>query len=201
MPPLRLARLGFALAVALLLAAPAPAQDGPWLKGRLLVASPEMGDPNFKETVIYMLEHTAEGALGLVINRPIGELQLADLLDQMQLDSEGAEGTVAVYAGGPVEPNKSYVLHSTDRLHEHSEQIDDEVAVTAPPYFFDTFGGGDGPSASLLILGYSGWAPGQLESEMAQGAWEDVESDGDLVFDPDIAGKWERALQRVTIDL
>lgn len=194
---------GLALAVCCLLAwAPgAAAQEPEWLTGRLLVASQALDDPNFKETVVYMVEHDAGGAFGLVVNRPLGEMPLTTLMERLGEEARAAEGSIRVLSGGPVQPDKSFVLHSTDVMFADTRQVDAEIAVTAHPDALKAIGRGEGPREALLIVGYAGWAPGQLESEMARGSWEHVESDRTLLFDPDDAGKWLKAVERFTIDL
>ena len=171
------------------------------LKGRMLVATEALRDPNFRETVVYMVEHTPEGAFGLVINRPLGEMAHSDILERLGITGEAGEGKLRIFTGGPVSPNEGYLLHSTDKLYSSSKTVGEDYAVSAPEEVLASIGKGEGPAEALLILGYAGWAPGQLESELAAGSWEHVEADREIVFDREFASKWQRALGLVTIDL
>lgn len=199
------ARLGlhFLLVALLLVPVPIAAQEAEIdsLKGRLLVATEELRDPNFRETVVYMLEHNAEGAFGLVINRPLGEMAHTDLLEKLGIVGDASEGKLRVFSGGPVGPNEGYLLHSSDQLFESSKTVGEDFVVSAPEEVLASIGKGEGPAEALLVLGYSGWGPGQLESEMAAGAWAHVEADREIIFDREVASKWQRALGLVTIDL
>ncbi|MCG8360648.1 MAG: YqgE/AlgH family protein [Kiloniellales bacterium] len=177
------------------------AVPAPSLAGRFLVAARGMRDPNFARTVIYMVQHDETGALGLVINRPLGEMPLSQVMTGLGLKGEGMEGSLRVHAGGPVEPNQPFLLHSSDVVVEQSMIVSQGVAVTSDPEILHRIGEGAGPRQALLVLGYSGWAPGQLEAEMARGDWGDVASDQAVVFDRDHETKWERTIQRFSIDL
>ncbi len=204
-------------AVALIVAASlAGIQGSAWaaeesLAGRLLVASAEMGDPRFDKTVIYMIDHDAGGAMGLVVNVPLREVPLAELMARQEIDPEGAEdpgaegpdaeSLVTVFYGGPVEPGRGFFLHSTDFMIEGSRALDVSVALTTHPEILRALAGGEGPAQSLFILGYSGWGPGQLESELARDAWVVVPAKSSIVFAEDPARSWERALAQRTIDL
>ncbi len=171
------------------------------LAGQLLVASRSMADPRFAESVIFMVRHDRTGALGLVVNKPIAEVSFADYLRRMGVDPTGAEGTVRVHLGGPVQPNIGFVLHSTDYTGEDTIVVDDAMALTARRHVFRAMIDGKGPKQSLIALGYAGWAPGQLEGEIAAGSWYTVPADLDVIFDDDHAGKWRRALALRRIEL
>jgi len=171
------------------------------LTGHLLVATDALRDPHFSHTVVYMLRHGAGGALGLVVNRPLGAVRLADLLERFGLDREGASGDIRVHEGGPVDPSAVFVLHGTDYVGSASQIIKDGVAVTTQPEILEAMARGTGPQRSLFVVGYAGWAPGQLEGEMARGDWVSVVADGVLLFSDDWARKWERAMARLRIEL
>jgi putative transcriptional regulator len=171
------------------------------LTGQLLVATDDLRDPRFFHTVIYLLRHDGSGAMGLVVNRAVGEVSLADLLDRFGLHREGASGGVRVHYGGPVEPAAVFVLHSTDYVGATSQIIKDGVAVTSHPDILRAMAGGQGPQHSLFVLGYAGWAPSQLEGEIARGDWVSVAADGALLFSDDGEGTWERAMARRRIEL
>lgn len=171
------------------------------LVGELLVATPEMGDPRFVRTVIYMMRHDVHGAQGLVLNRPIGDVAIARLLEQMRMDSTGVTGTVRLYSGGPVEPLNVIVLHTSEYSSEGTIPIKDGISVTVAPAILRAIADGKGPRRVLFALGYAGWAPGQLEREIEAGAWTRAAADESLLFDPDSEKKWERAQARQRIDL
>ena len=171
------------------------------LSGQLLVASPEMGDPRFAQTVIYMVRHDASGAQGLVVNRPLGELPLAVLLEQMGMDKTGIQGTVRLHSGGPVEGLRIFVLHTADYVGDGTLSIKDGIALTWEPAILAAIGRGKGPRRAMFALGYAGWAPGQLETEMKAGGWVRAAADEALIFGTDHASKWDRAMARRKIDL
>ena len=178
--------------------------EGTWddsLAGRLLVASEKMGDPRFQKTVIYMIEHSRDGAMGLVINVPMGAVPAAKLFKRLGLDGDGVEGEIEVYFGGPVDPERGFLLHSTDVLLEGSVRVDERVALTARPEMLLAIARGDGPAQSVFTLGYAGWGPSQLESELARDDWFVIPADMSLVFAPDPAKSWERAAARRGFDL
>jgi putative transcriptional regulator len=171
------------------------------LTGDLLVASEEMRDPRFARAVIYMIRHDASGAQGLVVNHPLGEVSLARLLGQMGIDRGGASGTVRLHRGGPVEARRLLVLHSGDYAGDGTAVVKDGVAVSVAPDVLRAIADGRGPSRTLFALGYAGWAPGQLESEIEAGAWYRATADHATLFDGDHDVKWERAVARRKIDL
>ena len=171
------------------------------LAGELLVATPEMRDPRFARTVIYMAQHGATGAQGLVINRPLGEIALAKLLEQMRMPSAGVTGTIRLHAGGPVETLRVYVLHTSDYSSEGTVALKDGISVTFEPDILQAIAAGKGPRRALFALGYAGWAPGQLEAEIQAGAWIRAAADEGLLFDDDYDQKWDKAQARRKIDL
>ena len=183
-----------------LAAAGAGAQDRS-TAGRLLVASESMGDPRFSETVIYMIEHDPKGALGLVVNRPVGAMPVAVLLEGLGLDTEEIRGDIPVYSGGPVEPGRGFVLHSTDVMAESSEATGTGFAVSASPNILRLIGRGEGPEHSLFAFGYAGWGPGQLDGELARADWFVIPAETDLVFAPDPAASWRRAVDLRGVEL
>lgn len=171
------------------------------LAGQLLVARDELRDPRFVRSVIYVVHHGATGAMGLIVNRPIGEASLSELVEQAGLDNTGITGKIRVHFGGPVEPGQGFVLHTADYKIEGTEVIEGGIAVTARSEILRAMGTGTGPRQSLFALGYAGWAPGQLEAEIKAGAWEIVPADKTLLFDENADTKWERAMARRTIYL
>jgi putative transcriptional regulator len=169
--------------------------------GQFLVATDELTDPRFVRTVVYVIHHDAGGAMGLIVNRPMGEASVADLLEGLGLDGKGVKGEILVHYGGPVEPAKGFFLHTTDYATEGTQVVNDGIAVTSQPEILRAIGTGTGPRRSLFTLGYAGWSPGQLEGEIKAGAWVVVPADEALVFDEHYEKKWERAMARRTINL
>ncbi|MHA1599352.1 MAG: YqgE/AlgH family protein [Alphaproteobacteria bacterium] len=171
------------------------------LTGKLLVAAEAMNDPQFDRTVIYLIEHGADGAMGLVVNVPMADVPLANLLPRLGVEEADASGEIGVFYGGPVEPGRAFMLHSSDVLFEGSIKVDDSVALTARPEIFGAISRGEGPQQSLFVLGYAGWAPGQLESELAREAWFVIPGEPALIFADDPAQSWARAMARRSVDL
>lgn len=170
--------------------------------GSLLVATETMPDPTFAETVIYMVRHDADGALGLVLNRPVDVLPLDEVLRGFGLDPEGTPGgDVTVFSGGPVMPRNGFVLHTGDYAEEGTVSLGDDIAFTpgVAPLRAEAVEGH--PRRALLFVGIAGWGPGQLEEELKTEAWTVVPADSGIVFDGDIGTKWRRALDRRGIDL
>ena len=175
-------------------------ENDPYLAGQLLIAMPGMKDPRFEKAVIFMCAHNSDGAMGLVVNRALGSLTFPDLLDQLGIDTLNTGEQINVHFGGPVESGRGFVLHSRDYLQEATMVVDNDVAMTATVEILKTIADGDGPRQSLLALGYSGWGPGQLDSEIKSNGWLHVASDSDLVFGADLEDKWERAMGKIGVD-
>ena len=174
-------------------AEPSPARS---TTGQLLVATEDLHDPRFARTVVYMLRHDTTGALGLIVNRPVGTLPLARVLESLGRDPEGAGGEIRVHYGGPVQPERGFVLHTPAWEGGDSRVVHDGVAVTSDPAIFDAIARGTGPRRVMFAAGYAGWAAGQLEAEIQGGFWFVVPADEALLFDDDAASKWERATER-----
>lgn len=165
----------------------------PYVAGQLLIAAPTMPDPRFARTVIYMVDHTAHGAFGLVINRPLGAGPLDKLIKGFGIDPGQATGDVVLHYGGPVDSDGLFVLHSTDWRAPAAPVTLRPLAMTADPEIFRAIAAGTGPKRRLVLVGYAGWGPGQLEQEMARNDWLTAPADPDLVFDDDVSTKWDRA--------
>lgn len=172
------------------------------LSGKLLIAMPGMGDPRFDRSVIYLCAHSPEGAMGLIVNKPASDLSFGDLLDQLEIPRGEAGQDIRVHFGGPVEHGRGFVLHSADYTSETDStlQVDDRFGLTATLDILKDMARGTGPAQSLLALGYAGWGPGQLETEIAQNGWLTSDGEAGIVFDPDDSGKWGRALKHLGID-
>lgn len=176
-----------------------------YLTGHLLIAMPGLADPNFHRTVTYICEHSEEGALGLVINRPLG-IDLGEVFDQLDLTAaDPALARQPVLQGGPVHPERGFVLHEGDA--DAAAGFDATLAVTASirvttsQDILAALAGGRGPRRAVLALGYAGWAAGQLEDELAANAWLSVPATPELIFDTPFEARWHAAARLLGIDL
>ncbi|MCV2889398.1 YqgE/AlgH family protein [Ruegeria aquimaris] len=171
------------------------------LTGKLLIAMPGMGDPRFDRSVIFMCSHDTDGAMGLIVNKP-ADLRLAELLEQMDLAcKDPAVAKSPVRFGGPVETGRGFVLHSSDyAANLHSLKVSDGFSMTATLDILEDIANGRGPARKALMLGYSGWGPGQLEAEISDNGWLTADADSDLVFNTPDGDKWEAALKTLGID-
>jgi putative transcriptional regulator len=170
------------------------------LAGQLLVAMPQMRDPRFARTIIYMVAHTEDGAMGLVLNRILGSITFPDLLQQLSIGITDASHGIHVHFGGPVETGRGFVLHSTEYHQGATLRVDDFVSLTATVDILRDIATGSGPRQSVLALGYAGWGPGQLEDELQKNGWLNVGADESLVFGSDLDRKWEKAIAKIGID-
>jgi putative transcriptional regulator len=161
--------------------------------GQLLIASPAMRDP-FDHAVILMAQHTRDGALGIVINRPLERRPIAKLLETFGTDTTGIIGSIRVFIGGPVSRDIAFVLHSAEYRRPETVDIDGQVALSDAADVLRDIGLGKGPGKSLVAFGYAGWGPSQLEDEMTRGAWITVPEDPALVFDDERSKVWTDAL-------
>jgi putative transcriptional regulator len=172
------------------------------LTGQLLAAMPQMQDPRFARSVVYICAHSEDaGAMGLVVNKPLGSLTIGELLAQLEIASNGAADSRLVHFGGPVEAGRGFVLHTADYNEEATLVVDGNIALTATLDILRAIGQGRGPRRSLFALGYAGWAPGQLDAEIQANGWLSVAADDGIVFDADHDRKWNRALAKLGIDL
>jgi putative transcriptional regulator len=172
-----------------------------YLTGQILIAMPQMEDPRFARSVVYLCAHTAEGAMGLVLNKLVENVSFPDLLDQLNIRGGKVERPIRVHFGGPVETGRGFVLHTADYVQDATLMIDKRVALTATVDILKAIADGSGPDHSLLALGYAGWAPGQLEQEIQCNGWLCCPADTDLVFSGPLDDKWERAMGKIGIDL
>jgi putative transcriptional regulator len=166
--------------------------------GQFLIATPAMRDPRFDHAVILMLRHDQDGAFGIVINRPVGQRPLADLLGTKDT---AAAGNIQVFVGGPVQPNIGFVVHSSEYHRAETLDVDGRVAMTSSLEVLRDIAEKKGPAKTLIAFGYAGWAPGQLEGELARNVWYTAPEDPALVFDDDRDKVWEHATGRRTQDL
>ena len=193
----RLAR--YALLV--LLAMPGVAAAERFTEGMLLVAAPSMADPRFRGTVIYMCRHDGEGALGLILNRRIGLVPAAEVAEQFEIDIPAGETKVAVHWGGPVEPGRGFVLHSDDYASESTRRVAVGIAYSFDLETLKAVIAGDGPARALVMVGYAGWGPRQLESELARNDWQVVPADADFIFETAPEAMWQAARDRFGVEL
>ncbi len=171
-----------------------------FLTGQLLIAMPAMEDPRFAQSVVYLCAHSVEGAMGLVINRPLARPSFEELLRQLDIAPLPPARQIRLWAGGPVDNGRGFVLHTSDWTGEGSLRVNDRLALTASLDVLKAIAEGGGPREGLLALGYAGWGPGQLEAELGQNAWLTVPAEEALVFDSGYDTKWRRALATLRID-
>ena len=174
--------------------------NGHYLTGQLLIAMPNMRDPRFTRTVIYVCAHNADGAMGLVVNRLVGSVTFPDLLKQLGIDTDATSEEIRVHFGGPVESGRGFVLHSGEYHHDSTLQVAEQMALTATIDILQDMAKGCGPRRSLLALGYAGWGAGQLDAEIQSNGWLNVAADDRLVFDENLDSKWERAIAKLGVD-
>jgi putative transcriptional regulator len=182
--------------------------DHGYLDGQLLVAMPVMGDARFERSVIYLCAHSAEGAMGIIVNRPAGSIDFPELLVQLNIIKKADQiklpenvETLKVLRGGPVDTGRGFVLHSSDFFIENATlKIDDGICLTATIDILKAIAKGSGPKHAILALGYAGWRAGQLEAEIQDNGWLHCDADPDLVFGDDVDEKYMRALRKIGID-
>ncbi|MDI4666275.1 YqgE/AlgH family protein [Xanthobacter autotrophicus] len=185
-----------------------PGDGSSFLDGQLLIAMPTMRDEQFARTLVYLCAHSAEGAMGIVVNQPASHIDFTDLLVQLDVipSSERillpkSAGAVKVLRGGPVETGRGFVLHSADYFVENSTlPIDNGICLTATLDILKAIAGGRGPRSAVLALGYAGWAPGQLETEIQANGWLNCPADQDLIFGEGVETKYALALRRLGIE-
>jgi putative transcriptional regulator len=179
------------------------------LEGQLLIAMPAMSDRRFQRSVVYMCAHSEEGAMGLIINQRANHISAPDLLERLGISSRNPDDEIrsevlslSIQVGGPVETGRGFVLHSADYFSEDSTlAIEQGVCLTATIDILKAIAQGRGPTRALLALGYAGWSPGQLETEIQSNGWLSCPADPDLIFDEDLENKYSRALAKMGIEL
>jgi putative transcriptional regulator len=184
-----------------------PMQSNGYLDGQLLLAMPSLTDPRFSRAVIYMCAHSAEGAMGIIVNQRASNITFPKLLEQLDLMPTTKRNSIAlplekmaVHSGGPVEQGRGFVLHSADYFAADSTlPIDDSVSLTATIDILRAIASGSGPMRALLALGYAGWRAGQLENEINANGWLTCPADPELVFDCNLESKYERAMAKLGV--
>ncbi|WP_323765644.1 YqgE/AlgH family protein [Marinovum sp.] len=175
--------------------------DDSGLTGQLLIAMPGMLDPRFAHSVVYLCAHSPEGAMGLILNKPVADLGLGELLEQLEVPVTDDFRRAPMHFGGPVEQGRGFVLHTPDYESPVATlKVDAAVSMTATMDILEEIGAGRGPRRRLVALGYAGWGPGQLEMELGQNGWLTCEADAALIFDRPDAEKWEAALGVLGVD-
>lgn len=170
------------------------------LGGKCLIAMPGMGDPRFDRTVIFMCSHGRDGAMGLVVNRRAPGVSFADLLGQLDITLSPQARPSAVRYGGPVEMGRGFVLHSADfHVEDATMRVTEQVSLTATLEVLRAMAEGRGPRNAMVALGYSGWAPQQLEDELRRNGWLTCDADEDILFSTDDDAKWARALAKLGV--
>jgi len=171
-----------------------------FLTNHFLIAMPTMADPNFAQTVTYICEHNDEGAMGIVINQPVG-VSFQEMLEQMEIDPDGADvAQVPLYLGGPVQQDHGFVLHSPVGNWEGSMKVTEQLAITTTPDILQAIVDGRGPDHYLVAVGYAGWGPGQLEQELADNCWLNVPADLDKLLALPMEARWAAAVSMLGID-
>ncbi|MGJ4896992.1 MULTISPECIES: YqgE/AlgH family protein [unclassified Bradyrhizobium] len=181
---------------------------GGYLDGQLLVAMPVMGDSRFERSVIYLCAHSAEGAMGIMVNRPAGSIDFPQLLMQLniieksdQISLPDSAETMKVLSGGPVDTGRGFVLHSSDYFIANATlKINDGVCLTTTIDILKAIAKGDGPKHAILALGYAGWRAGQLEEEIQDNGWLHCDADPELIFGDNVDAKYDLALRKIGID-
>jgi putative transcriptional regulator len=181
--------------------------NGPYLDGQLLIAMPGMSDPRFERSVIYVCAHSEQGAMGIIINKTTPMMSFGELLSQLDLTGEDRLAPpdelmqMPVLFGGPVEQGRGFVLHTSDYFTADSSlPVSDTIALTATVDILRAMAKGEGPERAVLALGYAGWAPGQLESEIQHNGWLTCQADEELVFGLDFDDRYTAALRKLKID-
>ena len=173
-----------------------------FLAGKLIIAMPTMSDPRFKRSVVCICAHNEDGAIGIIINKIIESLSFSKIIKQLKLKKNMTRNDYKdhIYFGGPVETERGFILHSADYSSENSTSINSEISMTASTEILQALIDGNGPNKSIVALGYAGWGPGQLDTEIQSNAWLSVESDLELVFSAKTAEKWDMALEKIGVN-
>lgn len=175
--------------------------NGVDLSNQFLIAMPTLGDPNFHQAVALVCEHNEEGALGVVINRPL-EVTLSELMEHMEITpTTGDFQRAPVYGGGPVQTERGFILHQPLGSWESTLPIADDLGMTVSRDILAAIAAGEGPTRYLVTLGYAGWSAGQLEQELADNAWLTCPADPEIIFERPAGERWRAAASRLGVDL
>jgi putative transcriptional regulator len=172
-----------------------------YLTGHLLIAMPLMTDPNFHRSVTYICEHSENGALGLVINRPM-EMDLDEIFQQLSMQqNESMPGRWPVLRGGPVQPERGFVLHESPEEWDSTVNVTNSIHVTTSQDILSAMASGSGPDRALVALGYAGWGAGQLEEEISANAWLSAPASPQIIFDTPFEARWQKSAELLGVDL
>ncbi len=170
-----------------------------YITGQFLLAMPHMQDPRFEKAVIYICGHDANGAMGLIVNKYLGDFTLKGLLDYLKLPNDSLKRDLPIYFGGPVDTGRGFILHSDDFAHPSTIHLSHHIALTATVDVLQSIAEGDGPKDCLLAMGYVGWEAGQLDAELHSSRWLQIEADKHILFKTPIDKKWECAMEKLGI--
>lgn len=169
-----------------------------FLEGKLLIAMPGMPDPRFEKSVIFMCAHSAKGAMGLIINKPIEGLSFGELMEKFNITVTTLTPEPPLLFGGPVNMGRGFVLHTSDYgSPDATLPVTSTISLTATTDILEAIAQGRGPAKSVLALGYAGWSDGQIESEILANGWIHCDADPELIFDVDWDAKWETAIGKL----
>lgn len=174
--------------------------SGDNLRNHFLVAMPGLSDPLFSNSITYICDHSADGAMGLVVNRAM-DLHLSDVFEQMSLHYKAEHGRAPILAGGPVNTQRGFVLHPAGSVWQSTIRITEGISLTASRDIITAIANGEGPENALFVLGYSGWSAGQLEREIKENSWLTVPADVDILFHTPLEQRWHAAARLLGVDM
>jgi putative transcriptional regulator len=173
-----------------------------FLEGKLLIALPGMPDPRFEKSVIFICAHSDEGAMGLIINKPVEGLSFREMMERLKINVSETTPDTPILFGGPVQTGRGFVLHSGEFESQDSTMpVTEEISLTATLDILRAIANGKGPEKSLFALGYAGWDSGQIEDEIRANGWIHCDADNTIIFDDALDNKWSRALKKLGIDM
>lgn len=173
------------------------------LSNHFLIAMPALADPNFEKTVTLVCQHDEQGALGVVVNRPL-DMKVGDVLEQLELDTDTSRAMCSidpVFGGGPVQTELGMILHDRRSATDSTIEVSEDLGLTMSLDMLESMARNEGPENAMLMLGYAGWGAGQLENEMSHNAWLSVPAEFDVIFDTAIEDRWHAAASRLGVDL
>tara|TARA_B100001029_G_C14998293_1_gene416404 strand:- start:211 stop:798 length:588 start_codon:yes stop_codon:yes gene_type:complete len=173
--------------------------DSRFLTGKMLIASPSMLDPRFDKSVIYVCEHSSNGAMGIIINQPIKEIQLTQIFSQMNIKSIDKGFNRDVYFGGPLETSRGFIIHSSDYQVPETIHLDNQVSLSSSTEILQSIAKGVGPENYFMAFGYAGWSSGQLDQEIKENSWLHTESDNRILWHYENKEKWNKALYKIGV--
>lgn len=171
------------------------------LADQFLIAMPSLKDPNFEKTVTYICAHNEEGAMGIVINKPL-EFELGEIFEQMEIKSEDAKAKqLPVFQGGPVHIDRGFILHRADTDWDSSIAVSKDICVTTSKDILESIANGNGPDDAVVALGYAGWSGGQLEEEILENTWLNGPAEKQIIFNTPHDQCWNKAVAHLGVDL